>query len=122
VALAYFVSRRRAVLPYWWVPALFAMFIFLCGTTHVMNIWTVWYLDYVADGLIKLATGSPRRQQRCWFSPRCRRHWNCGHRLSCNVSGRQRRSCWRSTHACVMKSRPGHGTETALRDSEARLI
>jgi signal transduction histidine kinase len=57
VALAYFVRRRRAVLPYWWVPALFAMFIFLCGTTHVMNIWTVWNPDYVADGLVKLATG-----------------------------------------------------------------
>ncbi|MDB6105607.1 MAG: sensor hybrid histidine kinase, partial [Gammaproteobacteria bacterium] len=57
VALAYFVRRRRAVLPYWWVPALFAMFIFLCGTTHVMNIWTVWNPDYVTDGLVKLATG-----------------------------------------------------------------
>jgi hypothetical protein len=33
------------------------MFIFLCGTTHVMNIWTVWNPDYVVDGLIKLATG-----------------------------------------------------------------
>ncbi len=57
VAIAYFVRRRRAVLPYWWVPALFAMFIFLCGTTHLMNIWTVWNPDYVVDGLIKLATG-----------------------------------------------------------------
>jgi signal transduction histidine kinase/CheY-like chemotaxis protein len=57
LALAYFVRRRRAVLPYWWVPALFAMFIFLCGTTHVMNIWTVWNPDYVPDGLVKLATG-----------------------------------------------------------------
>jgi len=57
VALAYFVRRRRAVLPYWWMPALFAMFIFLCGTTHVMNIWTVWNPDYVPDGLVKLATG-----------------------------------------------------------------
>jgi PAS domain S-box-containing protein len=56
VALAYFVRRRRAVLPYWWVPALFATFIFLCGTTHVMSIWTVWHPDYVVDGLIKLAT------------------------------------------------------------------
>lgn len=56
IALAYFVRRRRAVLPYWWMPALFATFIFLCGTTHVMNIWTVWHPDYVVDGLIKLAT------------------------------------------------------------------
>ncbi|HYL72069.1 MAG TPA: PAS domain S-box protein, partial [Candidatus Dormibacteraeota bacterium] len=56
VALGYFVRRRRAVLPYWWLPALFATFIFLCGTTHAMNIWTVWRPDYVVDGLIKLAT------------------------------------------------------------------
>jgi PAS domain S-box-containing protein len=56
VALAYFVRRRRAVLPYWWVPALFATFIFLCGLTHLMSIWTVWHPDYVVDGLIKLAT------------------------------------------------------------------
>ena len=56
VALAYFVHRRRAVLPYWWVPVLFATFIFLCGTTHVLNIWTVWRPDYIVDGLVKLAT------------------------------------------------------------------
>ena len=56
VALAYFVHRRRAVLPYWWMPVLFAMFIFLCGTTHVLNIWTVWRPDYIVDGLVKLAT------------------------------------------------------------------
>lgn len=56
VALAYFVHRRRAVLPYWWMAVLFATFIFLCGTTHVLNIWTVWRPDYVVDGLVKLAT------------------------------------------------------------------
>jgi PAS domain S-box-containing protein len=56
LALAYFVHRRRAVLPYWWMPVLFAMFIFLCGTTHVLNIWTVWRPDYIVDGLVKLAT------------------------------------------------------------------
>src|SRR5579863_5872569 len=57
IALAYFVRQRRAVLPYWWVPALFATFIFLCGTTHLMNIWTVWTPDYITEGLLKLATG-----------------------------------------------------------------
>ncbi|MBV8799735.1 MAG: PAS domain-containing sensor histidine kinase, partial [Alphaproteobacteria bacterium] len=57
LALAYFVRRRHAVLPYWWVPALFAMFIFLCGTTHLLNIWTVWKPDYIVDGVVKLATG-----------------------------------------------------------------
>jgi PAS domain S-box-containing protein len=56
IALAYFVRRRHAVLPYWWLTALFATFIFLCGSTHAMSIWTVWHPDYVVDGLIKLAT------------------------------------------------------------------
>ncbi len=65
LALAYFVRRRRAVLPYWWIPALFAAFIFLCGTTHLMNIWTVWRPDYVVDGLIKLATALASAATAC---------------------------------------------------------
>ncbi|MET0658149.1 MAG: ATP-binding protein [Steroidobacteraceae bacterium] len=56
-ALAYVVQKRKAELPYWWLPVLFAAFILLCGTTHIMNIWTVWNPDYVLDGYIKLATG-----------------------------------------------------------------
>jgi PAS domain S-box-containing protein len=65
LALAYFVRRRRAVLPYWWIPALFAAFIFLCGTTHLMNIWTVWRPDYIVDGLIKLATALASAATAC---------------------------------------------------------
>jgi PAS domain S-box-containing protein len=57
IAMALFLRGRRAVLPYWWVPGLFATFIFLCGTTHLMSIWTVWHPDYIVDGLLKLATG-----------------------------------------------------------------
>ena len=57
LAVGHFVRLRRAVTPYWWVPALFAAFIFLCGSTHLMNIWTVWNPDYVLDGYIKLGTG-----------------------------------------------------------------
>jgi signal transduction histidine kinase/ActR/RegA family two-component response regulator len=56
VALTYFVRKRKAVLPYWWLPVLFAAFIMLCGSTHLMSIWTVWNPDYVLDGYIKLAT------------------------------------------------------------------
>lgn len=58
VAIGYFVRNRRAVLPYWWMPVLFAAFIFLCGSTHVMSIWTVWRPDYVFDGLLKAATAA----------------------------------------------------------------
>ncbi|MEZ4216176.1 MAG: histidine kinase dimerization/phosphoacceptor domain -containing protein [Myxococcota bacterium] len=35
---------------------MFAAFIFLCGTTHVFAIWTVWHGDYLAAGLVKAAT------------------------------------------------------------------
>jgi PAS domain-containing protein len=55
--LYYFVRERRAELPYWWIPALFAAFIFLCGATHFFDVWTVWNPDYRLEGLVKLATG-----------------------------------------------------------------
>ena len=53
LALVYLLRRRRAVLPYWWVPALFAAFMFFGGATHAMSMWTVWRPDYLVDGLVK---------------------------------------------------------------------
>jgi signal transduction histidine kinase len=38
------------------VFALFAVFICACGTTHVMDIWTLWHPDYVLQGVIKAVT------------------------------------------------------------------
>jgi two-component system CheB/CheR fusion protein len=55
--LWYFVRRRRNELPYWWMPVLFAGFILLCGSTHLLGIWTIWNPDYRLDGVVKLATG-----------------------------------------------------------------
>lgn len=57
LAIAFITRRRGAILPYRWMAALFAIFILLCGTTHLLGIWTVWHPDYVVDGLVKLATG-----------------------------------------------------------------
>ena len=37
-----------------WLPWLFSAFIFACGTTHVLDIWTVWQPDY---GLAALSKG-----------------------------------------------------------------
>jgi diguanylate cyclase (GGDEF)-like protein/PAS domain S-box-containing protein len=54
-ALFYFV-RKRTDLAYRWVFVLFGAFICLCGTTHLLSIWTIWHPDYWLDGLIKLAT------------------------------------------------------------------
>jgi len=56
-ALYYFVRRRKTEIPYLWVPLMFAAFILLCGTTHVMEIVTVWNPQYRVAGVLKLVTG-----------------------------------------------------------------
>jgi PAS domain S-box-containing protein len=56
-ALVYFV-RKRADLAYPWMFLLFAVFILACGTTHLFAVWTMWYPDYVWQGLVKAATAA----------------------------------------------------------------
>ena len=55
VILIYFVHRRRE-LPFPWIFIMFGAFILACGTTHLMDIWTVWNPAYWLQGIIKLAT------------------------------------------------------------------
>jgi PAS domain S-box-containing protein len=55
VALVYFV-RKRKDLPFNWMFLLFGVFIFACGTTHLMEIWTVWNGAYRLSGVIKAIT------------------------------------------------------------------
>jgi signal transduction histidine kinase/ActR/RegA family two-component response regulator len=57
VALYYYVRHRKEEIPYVWMPLMFAAFIFLCGGTHIMEIWTVWDPVYRAEGALKLLTG-----------------------------------------------------------------
>lgn len=52
LTLLYFVHRRRDV-AFGWIALLFALFIVACGTTHFMNIWTLWEPDYVLEGVVK---------------------------------------------------------------------
>jgi PAS domain-containing protein len=52
IALAAFVSRRPDV-EFGWVFWAFAVFIMACGTTHVSGIWTLWFPDYVMEGVVK---------------------------------------------------------------------
>ncbi len=54
-ALWYFVHKRTDLV-YRWVFVLFGVFILLCGTTHLMGIWTIWHPDYWLQGWIKFAT------------------------------------------------------------------
>jgi PAS domain S-box-containing protein len=53
--LIYLVRRRRD-LPFNWIFWMFGIFILGCGTTHLMEIWTVWHPDYFLSGLIKAGT------------------------------------------------------------------
>jgi two-component system sensor kinase FixL len=53
--LAFFV-RRRKDLAYRWMFLLFAAYILACGTTHALDIWTLWRPDYLAQGLVKAVT------------------------------------------------------------------
>lgn len=57
LALAFILLRRRHF-PFKWLVGLFAAFILLCGTTHVVGIIVLWDPIYRLQGLIKLATAA----------------------------------------------------------------
>ena len=56
-ALYYLVQERRKEIPYPGIILMFAGFIILCGTTHLMEIWTVWHPQYRMAGALKGITG-----------------------------------------------------------------
>jgi PAS domain S-box-containing protein len=53
--LLYFV-RKRTDLQFNWMFVCFAIFIVACGTTHLMEIWTVWNPSYWVSGAVKAVT------------------------------------------------------------------
>jgi two-component sensor histidine kinase len=55
--LVYFVSKRRDM-PFDWIFLMFGTFIVACGTTHLFEIWTLWYPTYWLSGLIKAITAT----------------------------------------------------------------
>src|SRR3984893_6728904 len=55
LALAYFVRQRRD-LAFHWMFLMFGLFIFGCGTTHLMDVWTLWHGTYRLAGVIKAIT------------------------------------------------------------------
>jgi PAS domain S-box-containing protein len=57
LALVYFVRKRRD-LPYHWMFLMFGIFIFGCGTTHLMEGWTIWHGTYRLAGVIKAITAA----------------------------------------------------------------
>jgi signal transduction histidine kinase/CheY-like chemotaxis protein len=55
VAIVRFVTKRQDI-AFSWIFWLFALFIIACGTTHLMNIWTLWYPSYGWEAVIKVIT------------------------------------------------------------------
>ncbi|MEA5601997.1 PAS domain S-box protein [Nostoc sp. UHCC 0252] len=55
VMLVYFVRKRQDV-PFGWIFLMFGTFIVACGTTHLMDVWTLWYPTYWLSGLLKAIT------------------------------------------------------------------
>ena len=57
-AVIFLFVRRRPGLELGWVLYLFVAFIFLCGTTHLVGLTTLWFPYYGLEGLIKLLTAA----------------------------------------------------------------
>jgi PAS domain S-box-containing protein len=57
LTLVYFVRKRRD-LPFRWMFWMFGVFIFGCGTTHLMEVWTLWNGTYRLAGVIKAITAA----------------------------------------------------------------
>ena len=55
IALMYFVRKRNDV-QFNWVFVTFSLFIFACGATHFISIWTIWHPDYWLDAVMKAVT------------------------------------------------------------------
>ncbi|MBN3876915.1 MULTISPECIES: PAS domain-containing protein [unclassified Nostoc] len=68
ITLLYFV-RKRQDLPFNWVFLLFATFIVTCGTTHLMEIWTLWYPTYWLSGCLKAITAIVSLYTACELIP-----------------------------------------------------
>jgi signal transduction histidine kinase len=57
VTLVYFV-RRRKDLAFHWMFLCFALFIVACGTTHAIELWSIWHPAYWLAGAIKALTAA----------------------------------------------------------------
>ena len=57
ITLLYFV-RKREDLPFNGIFMLFVAFILACGTTHIMEVWTLWHPNYWISGFLKAITAT----------------------------------------------------------------
>lgn len=55
LALLYF-TNKGGKFPFKYLIGLFSAFIFACGMTHVLSVWTIWKPDYYLEGTVKFLT------------------------------------------------------------------
>ncbi|MBS1955789.1 MAG: PAS domain S-box protein [Cyanobacteria bacterium SZAS-4] len=55
-SLSILVSKKNGLV-FHWMFILFGAFIFACGTTHLVKIWTIWHPDYWMEASLDLVTG-----------------------------------------------------------------
>ena len=55
ITLVYFVHKRKD-LEFNWIFIYFAVFIIACGTTHLVEIWNIWFPAYWLAGILKAFT------------------------------------------------------------------
>lgn len=68
LALIYFIRKRKDV-PFHWMFIMFGIFILGCGTTHFMEIWTLWHGTYRLSGLLKAITAAASVSTAVAFIP-----------------------------------------------------
>lgn len=54
--LAYLVYKTRQEIPFHWMFLAFGTFITACGSTHFMEVWTLWHPTYWLAGALKAVT------------------------------------------------------------------
>lgn len=55
LALLYFAGRRKDI-HFNWMFKLFALFIFACGITHLLDVWTIWHTAYWLQAIVTALT------------------------------------------------------------------
>lgn len=107
IALAYFsipitivvlLHKHNQLLPYRWVFACFAVFIFLCGASHLVELVTLWYPIYYIEGAVKVATAAASLATAFLMFPLLREIIDKIHRRSrTDAAGGGDRASWPAT-------------------------
>ena len=66
IALSYFsipltllhIARKRQDIPFGWMFFCFGAFIVACGSTHALEVWTIWFPSYWLAGSVKAMTAA----------------------------------------------------------------